>query len=74
MNQTAAIEKKYGIRMTLPPGDPMRAPHLLGDDWEAYKWFTTEYERDQALTELQRKHPYYRVGDYPSLIFARVEH
>lgn len=72
MTQTTT-QKRYGIRMTLPPGDPMRAAHLLGDDWEAYRWFVTASARDQALNELQAKHPYYRVGDYPSLVLSPVE-
>ncbi len=72
MTQTTT-QKRFGIRMTLPPGDPMRAAHLLGDDWETYKWFATPAERDQAIAELRTKHPYYRVGDYPSLVLAPVE-
>lgn len=72
MNQSTT-QKKYGIRMTLPPDDPMRAPHLLGDAWESFKWFASERERDRAMAELQNKHPYYRVGDYPSLVLAKVE-
>ncbi|MDX1605791.1 MAG: hypothetical protein R3202_06330 [Candidatus Competibacterales bacterium] len=69
----SAPTKKYGIHMTLPPGDPMRAPHLLGDEWEAYRWFETPEAREQAIRELEQKHPYYRTGDYPSLVLARVE-
>ena len=26
--------KNYGIKLTLPEGDPMRNAHLLGEDWE----------------------------------------
>ena len=33
--------KRYGIRITLPPGDPFRAAHLLGDDWASHRWFDT---------------------------------
>lgn len=65
--------KRYGIHMSLPPGDPMRATHLLGDDWETVRWYDSAAERDRALEDLRRKHPYYRIGDHPSLILRKVE-
>ena len=67
------MKKLYGIRITLPENDPMRAPHLLGPDWEAYKWYEDEYERDFAFEEMQEKMIYYREGDYPSRILRKVE-
>lgn len=73
MDSTSTTTKKYGIRMTLPSGDTMRAAHLLGEDWESYRWFATAEARDRALRELQHKHPYYRVGDYPTLEATPVE-
>ena len=44
---------KYGLRMTLPEGDPMRAAHLLGDNWQTTRWFETEEQRDQFAELVQ---------------------
>ncbi len=66
-------EKRYGIRITLPRGDPMRAPHLLGPDWESYRWFETAEERDRALAEMQAQPGYYRAGDVPSQVLSKVQ-
>lgn len=65
--------KRFGIRCTLPPDDPMTAPHLLGPDWEAFRWFDTEAERDAFLADYSREHLYSRPGDTPSVIYAKVE-
>lgn len=65
--------KRYGIRKTLAPDHPRRQSHLLGDDWEAYEWYETEREREQALRELQREHLYSRRGDVPRLVLERVD-
>jgi len=64
--------KRFGIRCTLPPDDPMSAPHLLGPNWEAYRWYDTEQERDQAIEDFGREHLYSRRGDIPSVIYAKV--
>ncbi len=69
----ATTEKRYGIHMNLPAGDPMRAAHLLGDDWSSTRWYASEHERDQALAELRNQHPYYRIGDFPGLVMRKVE-
>ncbi|HET7921443.1 MAG TPA: hypothetical protein VFM15_01675 [Gammaproteobacteria bacterium] len=63
----------YGFRCTLRPDDPMSAPHLLGPDWEAFRWYATERERDEAMEEYRREHLYSRRGDAPSVIYTRVE-
>ncbi len=60
-------KKPYGIRITLPEDDPRRAPHLLGPDWEAYRWYATPEERDQAMKDMLREHPYSRRGDRPNI-------
>ena len=60
--------------MTLPEGDPMRLPHLLGADWESFRWFDSAQERDTELAEMQAKHPYYRVGDFASVVYSKVNH
>ena len=65
--------KKYGIRMTLPEGDPMRLPHLLGENWETFRWYESEQERDSVLADMQAKHPYYRTGDFASLVYYKAE-
>ncbi len=65
--------KRYGIRGTLPEGDPLRLVHLLGPDWEWYKWYDTEAERNKALAELQEQFAYYRKGDMPSQVLVKVE-
>lgn len=65
--------KRHGIRMTLPPGDPMRAPHLLGEEWEGFRWYTSVAERDAALETLGREDVYYRRGDRQSVILETVE-
>lgn len=66
-------KKRFGIRITMPPTDPMRAPHLLGEDWEAFRWFETEEERDDAFEDMNRRIEYYRIGDYPSHILTKIE-
>lgn len=64
--------KRYGIRCTLPTDDPMSAPHLLGPDWEAYRWYDSEQERDEAVEAFSKEHLYSRRGDRPSVIYAKV--
>lgn len=65
--------KRFGIRITLPEGDPMRKPHLLGEEWESYRWYETQAERDQALSEMSQEHVYSRAGDVPRLVLSKVE-
>jgi hypothetical protein len=61
----------YGIRITLPPGDPLAA--LLGRETEMYRWYADARERDAALEEMQREHEYSRIGDRPRLVYEKVE-
>lgn len=65
--------KRYGISGHLPPGDPMCAPHLLGDQWEWIRWYASETERDAALREMTRPFAYYRRGDRPSQLLTAIE-
>jgi hypothetical protein len=67
------IEKlrPYGIRVSLPGGDPFRK--LLGPQWHRTHWFSTPQERDGALAEMSRRHEYSRSGDRPALVFEKVE-
>lgn len=64
---------RYGIRITLPSDDTMRAAHLLGDDWESHRWFDTEGERDRIYEGMQRQPGYYRKGDSPTQLLSKVE-
>lgn len=57
----------------MPPTDPMRAAHLLGEDWEYFRWFDTSEARDEAFREMNRRIEYYRNGDHPSQILSKVE-
>lgn len=65
-------KKRFGLRCTLPPDDPMSAPHLLGPDWVAERWYASEQERDEALTGFADEHLYSRRGDKPSVIYTKV--
>lgn len=72
MNDTRT-KKRYGIRITLTEDNPMRAPHLLGDDWEAYRWYDDPETRDRAMRDMGARLPNYRLGDAPSQIVEPVE-
>ncbi len=63
--------RPYGVRVSLPPGDPFRK--LLGPEWHRLHWYATPQERDAALIEMSRRHEYSRQGDRPSLIFEKIE-
>ena len=64
-------ERRWGIRVTLPPTDPFAS--LVGADWEKTHWYPTERERDEALQRMRTRHGYYRIGDEVSLVFDKVE-
>ncbi len=67
---TADAEKKFGIKVSLPPGDPLT--DLLGDDWECVHWYATELERDRAYDDMAMRHPYYRDTDTPSQVLEKI--
>jgi len=71
--KTPAIQhqRPYGVRVSLPPGDPFRK--LLGPEWHCMHWYATTDERDAALAEMSRRHEYSRSGDKPALVFEKVE-
>jgi hypothetical protein len=69
---TQTAKKRFGIRCTLPPDDPMSAPHLLGPDWVAERWYATEQERDEALEDFSDEHLYSRRGDKPSVVYTQI--
>lgn len=70
---TTNNEKRFGISVKMPADDPMSAPHLLGDDWSSERWYASAEERDQAYMDMQRQPPYYRAGDTPSVVLAKIE-
>lgn len=63
--------RPYGVRVSLPPGDPFRK--LLGPEWNRIHWYATPGERDAALEDMSRRHEYSRSGDRPALSFEKVE-
>ena len=65
--------RRYGIAVTMPPNDPMSAPHLLGDDWSGTRWYDSAAARDAALAEMRRQPRYYRIGDTPSVTLTPIE-
>ncbi len=67
---TAGAERRYGIRVTLPPSDTLR--NLVGDDWERLHWYPTERERDEAYDKMAARHGYYRTTDTPTQILEKV--
>ena len=66
-----AGQPRFGVRVSLPPGDPFR--QLLGNDWEQLHWYHTAAERNAALREMRERHPFSRIGDDPSLVLEAVE-
>lgn len=67
----AESELRFGIRVRLPRRDPLQ--HLLDQGWAKTHWYATGRERDEALAEMSRRHPYSRIGDLPNLVFERIE-
>jgi hypothetical protein len=65
--------KRYGIKITLPPGDALTAPHLLGQDWEGHRWYDTEAERDRAYEQMLERPPYYRLDEDPTQTLVKVQ-
>ena len=51
----------------------MTAPHLLGADFEAFRWYETREARDDAFEAMERHPEYYRSGDNPTQVLAKVD-
>jgi hypothetical protein len=66
----ADSEKRFGIRVTLPPGDTFR--RLLGEDWEKFHWYATEEARDAAFHQMATRHGYYRKSDAPTQVLEKL--
>jgi hypothetical protein len=71
LNRSVDADKRYGVRVSLPPGDTFLA--LIDRNWELVHWYETERERDQALREMANEHLYSRRGDRPTLMFEPME-
>ena len=63
--------RPYGIRVSLPPGDPVRK--LLGPEWQRLHWYASPQERDAAMADMSRRHEYSRSEDKPALVFQKIE-
>lgn len=72
-NHLATVKKKYGVKITMPEDDPLRAEHLLGPNWSAERWFATEFERDEWIDEQYHEHVYSRRGDVVSQRYEKIE-
>ena len=68
-----SASRPWGIAVHMPANDPMCAPHLLGDDWAAQRWYATEAERNAALVSMQDHPPWYRRGDAPSVRLEKID-
>jgi hypothetical protein len=66
-----ASEHRFGIRVGLPAADPLR--DVLGADWQREHWFASAGERDAALHEMARRHPFSRNGDTPSIRLEAIQ-
>jgi hypothetical protein len=66
----ANVERRFGIRVTLPAGDTMQK--ILGEGWERLHWFSTEMERDLAFDDMATRHGYYRLTDSPTQILEKL--
>lgn len=66
----AGAERRFGIRVTLPPGDTLRK--IVGDNWERLHWYPTEAERDAAFASMAKRHGYYRKTDSPTQVLEKI--
>lgn len=67
----APEELRFGARVSLPAGDPLEP--VLGKDWQTTHWYPTPTERDEAMKEIARRHPYNRSGDRPAIQIEPVD-
>lgn len=64
-------DRRFGIRVSVPPEDPFT--RLVGADWHTFHWFATREERDRVMQEMGARHCYSRIGDVPSIMLEPVE-
>ncbi len=65
--------KQFGIRITLPEDSTMNKDHLLGKDWESYRWYSTVEERDRAYDDMMSQPSNYREGDIVQQVLHKIE-
>jgi len=65
--------KRYGIRVGIDQESTWRAPHLLGDGWESFRWYETRLERDRMFEDMSHPLSNYRRGDVPRQVLEKVE-
>lgn len=62
---------RFGVRVSLPAGDPLRT--VLGDGWHQEHWFATREERDAALLDMGQRHPFSRNTDTPRIVLEAIQ-
>ena len=67
---TADSDRRYGIRVTLPPDDTLRK--IVGNHWERLHWYRSEAERDRAFEHMAVRHGYYRKTDTPTQVLEKI--
>lgn len=67
------MKKQFGIRITLPKSSAMRFDHLLGKDWESFRWYDNAEQRDHAFEDMMSQPRNYRDSDTISQRLEKVE-
>jgi len=65
------VERPFGIRVSIRSNDTFA--RIIGEDWTREHWFTSAFERDQALQDMASRHLYSRDSDRPTLIYEPIE-
>jgi len=66
-------QQQFGIAVQLPSNDPLSAPHLLGESWTGTRWYDSREQRDTAYEKMLEQPAYYRKGDVPSIVLAKID-
>ncbi len=66
------MNKPYGIRITLPPDDSMSLGHLLGKNWESFRWFENQALRDRIFDQMKSQPGNYREGDRVTIELGKI--
>lgn len=70
IDKDGGANARYGLRLSLPADDTFAG--ILGPDWQKENWYHSEAERDIAIHDLRSQHPYYRLGDRPTLEIVKI--
>jgi uncharacterized protein YbaA (DUF1428 family) len=65
--------QQYGIRITIPSSSTMTKDHLLGKDWESFRWYSSKEARDHAYEDMMSQPYNYRQGDTIQQVLEKVE-